>query len=66
MLFRSVMNDEKVKMTLDIPKQLRMNIRIAAAERDRTVAAEIRDTLGRIYVTGAAPAVSDRIEESHA
>lgn len=39
-----------VKITLDVPKVLRMNIRIAAAAKDRTVAAEIRDTLMKRYV----------------
>lgn len=50
-----MMNDETVKVTLDVPKVLRHNIRIAAAAHDRTVAAELRAALGEKY--GIAPAL---------
>ena len=46
------MDNESVKVTLDVPKVLRMKIRIVAAEKDRTVAAEIRDTLTKCYLGG--------------
>lgn len=44
------MEVDMVKITLDVPKTLRVNIRIAAAEKDRTVSAEIRDTLMQRYM----------------
>lgn len=44
------MEVDMVKITLDVPKMLRVNIRIAAAEKDRTVSAEIRDTLMQRYM----------------
>ena len=47
------MEVDMVKITLDVPKALRLNIRIAAAEKDRTVAAEIRDTLTQRYMGSA-------------
>lgn len=41
--------EERVKITMDVPKTLRANIRIAAARNDRLVSEEIRDTLTKIY-----------------
>ena len=47
------MNDDTVKVTLDVPKVLRKKIRIAAAQKDRTVAAEIREALVDKYMVAA-------------
>lgn len=42
-------NDDKVKITIEIPKQLRGAIRLAAARNDRLMSEEIRDTLVNAY-----------------
>ena len=46
--------DNTVKITLDVPKVLRMNIRIAAAQNDRSFQAEVCDMLEQKYGTAAA------------
>lgn len=46
--------EERVKVTLDMPKQLRINIRIAAAQNDRSFQAEVCDMLERKYGTATA------------
>lgn len=42
-------NDDKVKITIEVPKQLRGAIRLAAARNDRLMSEEIRDTLVNAY-----------------
>ena len=42
-------NEEKVKITLEVPKVLRLKIRMAAAQNDRLVSEEVRDALARAY-----------------
>ncbi len=41
--------DNRVKITIEIPKQLRGAIRLAAARNDRLMSEEIRDTLVNAY-----------------
>ena len=41
--------DDKVKITLEIPKQLRGAIRMAAARNDRLMSEELREALISIY-----------------
>lgn len=41
--------DDRVKITIEIPKQLRGAIRLAAARNDRLMSEEIRDTLVNAY-----------------
>ena len=42
-------NEDRVKITIEIPKQLRGAIRLAAARNDRLMSEEIRDTLVNAY-----------------
>ncbi len=41
--------EERVKITIDVPKVLRAKIRVAAAANDRLVSEEIRSTLTNVY-----------------
>lgn len=42
-------NEDRVKITIDIPGRLRRAIRLAAARNDRLMSEEIRDTLVSAY-----------------